>query len=103
MSGTKSLGNVNRLDTKSFTDTISAYTNARTEFGNIITGVDTTTNTLVDRWRGKGSDAYQKDFQQVRLNLKDVSEIMDNISDALRTAHEEYMATDSALSNEFKS
>ena len=96
-------GNVKKLDTINFNDTINAYATQIKKFEGIVSGVNKTTNNIVDRWKGKGRNAFEKDCKQVQLNLKDISDIMYNIRDALINAHAEYMKSDEALSKSFES
>ncbi len=96
-------GNVKHLDTVHFNDTITAYANHINKFEGIVKGVTNTTNTVIDRWKGKGRNAFEKDCKQVQLNLKDISEIMYDLRDALIDAHAEYMESDSTLSKTFDS
>jgi WXG100 family type VII secretion target len=96
-------GSVKHLSTINFNDTISAYGKYISRFDGIVRGVNSTTNTVVDRWKGKGRDAFEKDCRQVQLNLNDISEIMYDLHQTLIDAHAEYMKTDSALSKSFDS
>ena len=96
-------GSVKHLDTKNFNDTIIAYRSQIKQFESIVTGVNKTTKTVNERWRGKGRDAFEKDCKQIQLNLKDISDIMNNISDALSNAYEEYKSADAELSQSFQS
>lgn len=95
--------NVKHLDTIHFNDTITAYSNYIKQFEDIVRGVNSAAGTMVDRWKGKGRNAFEKDYRQVQLNLKDISDIMYDLRDALIDAHAEYMKTDSALSKSFES
>lgn len=95
-------GNVKHLDTLHFNDTMSAYANYIRQFEEIVRDVNSITNTMIDNWKGKGRNAFEKDCRQVQLNLKDISEIMYDLREALCDAHAEYMKTDSALSKSFE-
>ena len=96
-------GDVNHLDTVNFNDTIAAYASHIKEFESIAEGVKRSTDEMVDKWKGKGRDAFEKDCRQVQLNLSDITDIMYNLRDALIDAHAEYMKTDEALSKSFES
>jgi len=96
-------GNVRHLDTVHFNDTIQVYANHITQFENIVRAVNNTTNNIIDRWEGKGRNAFEKDCKQVQLNLKDISDIMYNLRDALINAEAEYIKADSELSKSFDS
>jgi len=96
-------GNVNHLDTVNFNDTIAAYANHISQFENIVKGVNDAVDMITDHWQGKGRNAFEKDSAQVKLNLKDISDIMYNLRDALIEAHADYMQTDSSLSKSYES
>lgn len=96
-------GRVKHLDTVDFDSTFAAYANHIKQFESIVNGVNKTTNTMVSRWEGQGKKAFEKDCQQVQLNLKDITDIMYDLRDALNDAHAEYIKTDSALSKSFDS
>lgn len=96
-------GNVKHLDTGSFNDTIQAYETYIARFEEIVRAVNNTAATMVGHWEGKGRDAFEKDCRTVQMNLKDISEIMYDLRDALTDAHADYMESDSALSKSFES
>lgn len=96
-------GNVNHLDTVNFNSTMAAYANYIKQFESIVSGVNSSAKTMVDNWKGKGQKAFEKDYKQVQLNLKDITDIMYDLRDALIDAHAEYIKTDSALSKSFES
>ena len=95
-------GRVSHLSTINFNDTIKAYSGYIIEFERIVNGINRTTGTVIDKWKGKGRNAFEKDCKQVQLNLKDISDIMYNLRDALVNAHAEYIKTDLALSKSFE-
>jgi WXG100 family type VII secretion target len=103
MAKNASSGNVKHLDTANFNATMTAYATYIKQFEAIVRDVNNTCETMVDRWKGNGRNAFEKDYKQVQLNLKDLSEIMYDLRDALVDAHAEYMKTDSALSKSFDS
>ena len=59
--------------------------------------------TLVQNWKGEGRNAFEKDYRQVQINLKDIAGIMYDLRDALIDAHAEYIKTDDALAKNFDS
>lgn len=96
-------GNVNKIDTIHFNDTINAYKNHIRQFDSIVASVNNITKKVVDKskWKGKGRDAFEKDCKQVQQNLQDITDIMYDLRDALINAHAGYMETDEALSKSF--
>ena len=96
-------GNVTHLDTIHFNDTILSYNGYIRRYEGIVQEVYTALHTMLDHWEGKGCKAFEKDCKQVQINLKDISDIMYDLRDALINAHAEYMKTDAALSKSFES
>ncbi len=94
-------GNVRHLDTVEFQATVTQYETHIKTFEGIIEDVGKITDTLLDNWKGKGCKAFETDSGQVQLNLKDISEIMYDLRDALVEAEAEYMKTDLELSKGF--
>lgn len=94
---------VRHLDTAHFNETMTAYSNYITQFEEIVRGVNSTAKTMVDNWKGKGRNAFEKDYKTVQLNLKDITDIMYDMRDALIDAHAQYIETDSSLSKSFES
>ena len=96
-------GNVTHLDTVHFNETMTAYANYIKQFEAIVRDVKSATDTMADNWKGKGRNAFVKDCKQVQLNLKDISDIMYDLRDALVDAEAEYVKTDATLSKNFES
>lgn len=95
--------NVRKLDTSSFNETISQYAAEIKKFETIVKNVNAAADRAIDNWKGKGRDAFEVDCRQVQTNLKDISDIMYEMRDALIEAHAEYMKTDEALSKSYES
>ena len=96
-------GNVTHLDTVHFNETMTAYANYIKQFEAIFRDVKSANDTMADNWKGKGRNAFVKDCKQDKLNLKDISDIMYDLRDALVDAEAEYVKTDAALSKNFES
>lgn len=97
------MGNVTHLDTIHFSETRTAYANYIKQFESIVQGVNRAADTMIAHWKGKGRNAFEKDCRQVQLNLKDITEIMYDLRDALVDAEAEYVKSDAALSKSFES
>ena len=95
-------GNVTHLSTANFNDTIHAYEAHIKTFEGIVKGVKSATDALLQNWQGKGRNAFEKDCQQVQLNLQDIKEIMYDLRDALTDAHAEYIKNDLATAKNFE-
>jgi len=94
---------VRHLDTKSFDEAIAAYANHIKTFEGIVKDVNNAANMAVENWKGKGAKAFEKDAKQVQLCLKDITSIMQNISDALANAYEEYKRADAEAAQAMES
>lgn len=103
MASKTSAGNVKHLDTGNFNAALTTYANYIRQFEALVRDVNSTCGTMVENWKGEGRDAFEKDFKQVQINLKDISDIMYDLRDGLIDAHAEYMKTDAALSKSFES
>ncbi|MGI6084507.1 MAG: WXG100 family type VII secretion target [Acetivibrionales bacterium] len=95
-------GSIRHLDTMHFDETMTAYANYIKQYENIVKDVNNATDMVINRWRGKGKNAFENDCKQVQLNLKDISDIMYDLRDALNDAHAEYIKCDLALSKSFE-
>ena len=94
-------GNATHLDTINFNDAISLSGTDITQFDKIVGDVKRINENMVSKWKGKGCSAYELDCKQVQLNLKDISDIMYDLRDALVNAHAEYIKMDLALSKSY--
>lgn len=94
-------GSVTHLDTINFNDMILAFAEYITQFQNIESDVDQINKTMMSCWKGEGCKAYEKDCKQVQLCLKDISDIMYDLKEALVNAHAEYIKTDLEVSKIF--
>lgn len=97
------MANVTHLDTVHFNDTRTAYANYIRQFEEIVRSVNTATQTVIGHWKGKGSSAFEEDCRQVQLNLKDITDIMYDLRDALTDAEAEYVKSDAAVAKSFES
>lgn len=90
------------LDTKNFDSTVAAYKGYIKDFEDLVSDVNKICANIVDNWKGKGRDAFEKDYRQVQINLKDISEIMYELRDALAQAHGEYIKMDVTVAKSYK-
>lgn len=96
-------GYVEHLDTVNFNDAISLFGNYITQFEGIVQDVKRINETMLSKWKGEGCKAYELDCRQVQLNLKDISDIMYDLRDALVNAHAEYIKMDQSVSKLYDS
>lgn len=102
-SGVHDKGSVRHLETKSFSETIHLFERSIKEFEAIVSSINSTCEKIVGEWKGKGRDAFNADYMQVQINLKDVTDIMYDARDALINAQAEYMKADESLSKSYES
>lgn len=93
-------GHVEHLNTHNFESSINAFKEGVIEYDRITTGVMQTTNNLMSNWKGEGKTQFEKDYNVIYLCLKDISEIMYELRDALITAEAEYIKSDEAYAKE---
>lgn len=96
-------GYVNHLDTKSFAETIAAFSGYISDFEGIVSGVRDIYKEMLGSWEGEGRRAFEKDCNQVQLNLKDLSDVMYELRDALIDAQVKFVEKDAAVSKAFDS
>lgn len=94
-------GHVEHLDTHKFESSINAFKDGVVEYDRITTGVMQTTNNLMCNWKGEGKTQFEKDYNVIYLCLKDISEIMYELRDALIDAEAEYIKTDEECAKSF--
>ncbi len=96
-------GYVNHLDTVEFKATVDKYQNHIKTFEGIVEKVNEIGDTLLANWQGEGAKAFEKDSGIVKLNLKDISEIMYEFHNALINAEAEYVKSDLATAKNIES
>ena len=95
-------GNVNHLDTKAFSSTVQAFTKYSNDFETIIIGVEKTANAIIDKWKGKGAEAFKKDLNDITIKLVDVRDILKELCGSLKSAEETYAAADLKVAESFE-
>lgn len=93
---------VNKLDTKQFDTVISALRGYIVEFTDIKNHFNKTARDMIERWEGKGKKAFEKDCNEVQINLKDIGDIMSDLADSLIEAEKSYMTADSEVGKSFE-
>ncbi|WP_149679317.1 WXG100 family type VII secretion target [Thermoclostridium caenicola] len=96
-------GIMDHLNTSNFNSVLTAFSGYIREFEDLVSEVNKICETLVQNWKGEGRNAFEKDYRQVQINLKDIAGIMYDLRDALIDAHAEYIKTDDALAKNFDS
>lgn len=96
-------GDFKRLKTHEFNRVLNDYAKYSAEFNEIRSSADTISQTLLEVWKGEGGRAFDMNFRQVQMNLKDVAGIMYDMHKELTNAYAEYMKTDETMSKKFDS
>ena len=94
---------VKHLDTEKFAQTVTNYATYIKDYEEIIEGIDGIVDELLRHWQGEGRKAFESDSNIVRLNLKDIRDIMYDMREALVDAEAEYVESDLALSKSYES
>jgi uncharacterized protein YukE len=90
--------NVRHLDTKSFNLCINELNSCIIEFNDARMSVDSIINSLNDYWTGMGKTIFDADCKTVSHNLKDISELMEDIKNSLISSRDAYSQADEDLS-----
>lgn len=94
---------VRHLDTVDFDSTIQSYKDYIGQFRHLSDEIDRIIDDLLKEWEGEGKKEFEKDCKQVQTNLKDITDIMYDIRDALIVAQEQYVSADLALEKSYES
>ena len=89
-----STGNVTHLDTNKFSSTIQAFKEGVSEYNEIRTDVERTTNTLFLSWQGKGKTQFDKDYTTIYQQLTDIEDILYELYNSLIDAQAAYIQAD---------
>lgn len=93
---------VNKLDTKQFDTVISALREYIFEFTDIKNHFNKTARNMIEHWEGEGKKAFEKDCDEVQINLNDIGDIMSDLADSLIEAEKSYMTADSEVGKSFE-
>lgn len=67
------------------------------EFDQIISDIQTQTNTLLRSWHGKGRTEFELDYNTIFQQLEDVDDVMYDLYNSLVDATAEYVLADEEL------
>ena len=65
---------VERVDIKMFDDALSKFKNAISVFENAMSTMNSQTQKLLGSWEGKGKDAFNDAYTQLKTAIKDETE-----------------------------
>jgi len=83
-----------KLDTKNFNTLINSSKNLADTMKNLKSNLDASKNSLISIWIGKGSNSFQKKYQQLMRQLTDLTDDLYAISDKIASDYEAYMLWD---------
>jgi len=91
------------LNTKYFHEAIDAFKNGDIEYNNIKNSVQKTTNDLMNNWKGEGREQFEKDYNVIFQQLKDVGDILNDLYESIVDAEAKYIETDEAIGKKLES
>lgn len=89
---------VERVDVKMFDDALSKFKTAISVFENSKKTLDSQTKKLLGSWEGKGRDAFNDAYTQLKTSLKDETENLVAIRDDLQAIKSSYADWDTESS-----
>ena len=95
-------GVVERINTQSFDEAISAMDKAVKAFKSARSKIIKTTDPVTNDWKGDGADKFKKVYKKLKIELKDEEINLETIRDDLKSIKESYEGWDSDLATHFK-
>lgn len=89
---------VERVDVKMFDAALSKFKTAITVFENAMSTMNTQTQKLLGSWEGKGKDAFNDAYTQLKTAIKDETENLVAIRDDLQAIKDSYSDWDTESS-----
>ena len=89
---------VERVDVKMFDDALGKFKTAISVFETSMTTLETQTKTLLGSWEGKGKDAFDDAYTQLKTAIKDETENLIAIRDDLQAIKDSYADWDTESS-----
>lgn len=89
---------VEKVDVKMFDDALDKFKTAINVFDNSIEDINSQTTTLLNCWEGKGKDAFNDTYKQLKTAIKDETENLIAIRDDLQAIKDSYADWDSESS-----
>lgn len=93
---------VKSLDTGIMESTIDTFRKEIQRFQVCRRNIDTITDYLLDDWNGKSKNEYEKQYNILNRNLKDIEDSLFDFYDALIESGAAYIETDVAIGKELK-
>lgn len=81
---------VERVDIAMFDDALDKFKTAINVFDTAMSNMDSQTQTLLNSWEGKGKDAFNDAYTQLKTAIKDETENLVAIRDDLQAIKDSY-------------
>lgn len=85
------------LDTSAFDAFIAKRTTILSKYDELDKQYDSIVKTLLEKWKGRGADAFSDDAQKVKSNIAGIGDMMQSMCDYLEDYKDTYLECDSAL------
>ncbi len=89
---------VERVDIQMFDDALEKFKTAINVFETAMSSMNSQTKTLLNSWEGKGKDAFNDAYTQLKTAIKDETENLVAIRDDLQAIKDSYSDWDSESS-----
>ncbi|MBC8060466.1 MAG: WXG100 family type VII secretion target [Clostridiaceae bacterium] len=100
--GSSSTGTVKSIDTKDFDGAIEKFKGAINIYREARERVFDSTEKLLYTWEGKGKDAFEKQYDQLKTKLKDEEDNLNTIKEDLEDCRQAYVDWDEKMTGELK-
>lgn len=81
---------VEKIDVRMFDDALEKFKTAISVFETTMTNMNNKTKTLLNSWEGKGKDAFEDAYTQLKTAIKDETENLIAIRDDLQAIKDSY-------------
>ena len=92
---------VEYLNVQGITDATEQFKTTITSFDNWVKEVDNATNNVLIDWVGKGRNQFETQMDLMKSQLKDISDGLYDVYNALLDAEAAYVDQDEAVAKEF--
>ena len=91
---------IRHLNTAGFSDAAKALSDAIETYNECLKTMQTTTNTILDNWIGKGCNEFATQVRLINGKLEDISDELYEMYKAIVQAEKAYIDTDQAMAKE---
>jgi uncharacterized protein YukE len=101
--GSSPKGSIEKIDTKDFAEAIAGFENAVAIYREARKRVFDSTEKLLYGWSGKGKNAFEKQYDQLKTKLTDEEDNLITIKEDLQDCMQAYVDWDAQLTGQLKS